>query len=125
MARKRTPPPPTGREGVHLNAPGPQKLVPFSRNPEYKGGGDREALCYAQPLCTVMDFSAGNQSPLGSETPSSPSFVANRGGTTSTGAAGRDRQVDNRLMTHQDGVRYPGIWQGRPEHPDIGPDDRR
>lgn len=113
MAKNKVTAPVTGREGLHLPVPGPGDLMPNSRNPEYRGGGQREVLCYAQPQAMVQDYGAP-QSPLGSETPSSPTFVANRGSSTSRGAEGRDTAKDQRLLTHQDGIRYPGEWDQHP-----------
>jgi len=99
---------PTGREGFDYPVPGPLEMVPNSRNPEYKGGGPREALCYAQPLATVQDFGAP-QGSLGSESPSSAMFVANKGGVASKDAAGRDTAKDDQLMTYQPrrAVKFP------------------
>jgi hypothetical protein len=105
--------PKKGQEGFKYRVPGQGDLVPNSRNPEPRGGGEREVLCYAQPLATVQDYGAP-QSPLGSETPSSGMFVANRGGTTSPEAGGRAKAKDQRILTLQDGVRYPGKWGQHP-----------
>lgn len=90
-----------GREGLDYKVPGPLEMVPFSRNPEYKGGGAREVLCYAQDNSTVMDFGAP-QSRLGSESPASAMFVANKGkgNVASPGAKGRDTAKDDQLMTY-------------------------
>lgn len=100
----------TGYEGMDMTIPGPNDMVPNSRNPEYKGGGAREVLCYVQPLATVMDFGAP-QSPLGSESPSSAMFIANKGkgNVASPGAKGRDTAKDDQLMTYQPrrAVKFP------------------
>ena len=117
MAAKK---PPKGREGMGLPVPGPREMTPNSRNPEYRGGGDREVLCYAQPYAPVMDLGGSPQSTpsqrecqpgdghahyiVGSETPSRAMFVANRGSVASKGASGRDTAKDTRMLTHQGGI---------------------
>jgi len=116
MAAKK---PPKGREGMALPVPGPREMTPNSRNPEYRGGGDRESLCYAQPYAPVMMFNGPQSMPsqrecqpgdghahyiVGSETPSRAMFVANRGSVASKGASGRDTAKDTRMLTHQGGI---------------------